>query len=202
MYYLKDDKRKIILFWNPRCACMSLKHWFHELTGTDMPPDTNEQKATYEMMRQDGHKKIIVVRDPIKRFVSICNHLIIYDYISEELKGIERVDALLDFIEKNGTNSNHHFELQCLSHDNPDAHLNEDVAGRFAHIIKIEDGNIISELNKIVGTKTEDYQINIGTHFNRLFDEMGIMRITHLTKEQEERVKKIYSQDYKHFYND
>ena len=41
MYYLEDNKRKFILFWSPRVACMSLKYWFHELTETEMPAHTH-----------------------------------------------------------------------------------------------------------------------------------------------------------------
>ncbi len=233
MYYLEDKERKFILFWSPRVACMSLKYWFHGLTETEMPPSTAGQKVTCEKMQRLDCKKIIVVRNPIDRFVSILNHTIIYRYIEGRIpdphkdanwgfvkhKGRNRIDPLLDYIEKNGVLSDHHFELQCFSHDNPKYHIDTNVSKMMTHVVKIEDNlpaigkksknnpeklfpSVIPELNRIVGTESVDWTINTGKDARTLFSARGIeyLEKADLTGEQINRIKKLYHYDFLYFY--
>lgn len=235
MYYLEDKKREFILFWSPRVACTSMKFWFRDLTGEELPLNNNEQQGTYEKLHDNDFKKIIVVRNPIGRFVSILNHTVIYGNIEDRIphpkedadwsfvkyKGKDRIDPLLDYIEENGLLSNHHFELQCFSHDNPKGHTYTNIGKLMTHVVKIEDNlpiipkknknndekvfpSVIPELNRIVGADVIDWTINTGRDARDLFAKKGIEYVTidDLTEEQIKRIKKLYYYDFKYFYSD
>ncbi len=233
MYYLEDKERKFILFWSARVACTSMRFWFCDLTDTKAQEGLGGQMATFEKMHDTDSKRIIVVRNPISRFVSILNHTIIYAYIEGRIphphddkewsfvkyKGADRIDPFLDYLERDGLRTNHHFELQCLSPDRPDWHKHNDVSKMMTHIIKVEDylpiielkcknnpekkfPSVIPELNRIVGSDVIDWTINTGRDARDLFIKKGIEYVTinDLTDTHIERIKKLYHYDFKHFY--
>jgi len=153
-------------------------------------------KKWFEQARQvEKDLKIIVVRNPINRFVSVLNHPLIFDYIDTDYS-MGRIDKLLDYLENNGMD-NGHFLPQS---NQPKAY--------FTNIVRVEGGDLIKQLNEITGIRTEDYFLNsiedkLSNPNNYEFDyrQLDIIKPEHLTKQQESRIRELYKSDFTEFYD-
>jgi hypothetical protein len=75
---------KIIFFWNPKCACSTIKEWFFRIHNINVNLSHSEQLDKYskcDVVRTYpkncyDYTKIIVVRDPFSRIVS--NYCMLY----------------------------------------------------------------------------------------------------------------------------
>lgn len=204
MYYLEDKKRKFIIFWSARVACTSLKEWFKKLGGENEKTaymTISKMKCTDKILNSKL-KKIVVVRDPVKRFVSILNHYsLIGLYIHDKTKG--RIEKLLRLLEKKGTTINHHFELQCYVHDDweygDELHKRENFIGYFDEILKLEDGPLIPRLNSLLGLSTPDVVVNTTARNNLAIEGVEIVTVDDLTVDHIKRIQNLYYYDYFNF---
>jgi hypothetical protein len=216
-YYLKNLDKKFLLFHNPRCACTTLKAWAHAAKYTELPEWRDETIicATWinELIGFENNKefkKILVVRNPINRFISFLNFSVTFEFIGDYY-GKERIDLFLDYLENikmEGLLPDIHYQPQFI--DRP---------GFFTHIIKLEDFQLIKVLNLITGSNVqEDLMINkTSMKFNypdefkyegrelgyckKEFDYSKIELITRkdLTEEQTKRIKELYKKDFYYY---
>lgn len=205
MYYC--DLGEEILYWNPRCALSTLRKWSSIVTNKTIP---QTQSDPYVKLNE-GKNNILVVRDPVDRFISILNHPLVFHYLGPA-GGRGRIELFLDLLEKNGLNFNDHLRLQCYLQDKPEAHKEEDIASYFTEIIRLEDGDLIPTLNEITENRTPNIRENTRDKklkhfiaknpdkFPYRFANMDLITKDILNKERIERIKKLYHWDYIHFY--
>jgi len=205
MYY--HDLGKQVLFWNPRCGLSTLREWCSRVTKEKIPLTPEGPYAKVG----EGKENILIVRDPIDRFVSILNHPLVFHYLGPAM-GIGRIELFLDLLEKNGLNFNDHLRLQCRLQDKPGVHETEDISSFFTHIIRLEDGNLIEKVNKLtrntisdIWENTRDKKLKHFIAYNPgkypyKFTDMDMITEDILNEERIERIKKLYHWDYIHFY--
>lgn len=209
MYFLKNDHRKFIIFWNARCACTSVKNWFYfyeknipnEYVAVIMKIDGEEVRIPSIKIHQispynsdsyanlngnEGYMKILIVRNPYDRFASVLSHPILTELGISMENPNDTADKLLELLEEKGCAIDHHFEQQLYFPDKPDADPNTEIT-KFDKIIRCEDGDVTKQLNKIFDS-TKTFEENKSTQ-----------KIT-LYFEQKERVRKLYANDFKLLY--
>lgn len=79
MYYLIDNKNKVIIGWSPKCGCTHIKMLFYFLNKIKIPvkygisrDEAIHSLDTYEKLPKDYHsyKIILIIRNPYKRIIS------------------------------------------------------------------------------------------------------------------------------------
>ena len=201
MYYLDDPKRKFTLFINYRVASRSLEAWFHSL-GHDEPLP-HRLNDSYAKLQEDT-RKIIVVRDPIDRFVSMLNHPSAFGYDPVKYVNKNKVEEFLTFLESGESKADAHFDLQSRCADSE----NIDMRGLFTDIVRIEDGSPTEQLNKLLGVEGDTARVNVTAEKVLLpinkhgFDYTlsGTVSKDDLTSEQINRIKGVFKQDFLNFY--
>ncbi len=207
MNRLEDGKERFVLFWSPRCACTSLRYWAGAIStvyDTNMMTAKNGPLICNRIL-QNETPKILVIRSPLKRFASVLNHFEMIPKFTKE-KSKKRIDIMLDILEKKGHLLDHHTKLQCYVEDDEDLYKTDNFSSNFNHILKLEDGSLISRLNAIVGTNTKNFYANSRrAHINKkkaLGIETELVDAEDFTEKQIDRIKKIYYWDFKHFYSE
>lgn len=216
-FYLKNMEEKFLLFHNPKCACTTLKGWAYSVKY----PESTEWKdetircaiwmdELVELGKDDEFKRILVVRNPIHRFVSSLNSPVIFDFIGEYY-GKERISIFLDYL----INIR---DRELL----PDIHLQPQFIDHqefFTHIIRLEDAPLIPTLNSIVGVDCLNISHNItslkfenpkyftregvdwGYNVNKDFDYTKIEKVTveDLTEKHIKIIKELYRKDFNYY---
>lgn len=208
MYFLKDDAHKFVIFWNARCACTSVKNWVYFYTknipeefvgvilkGNVQLPSTAihsmvpyNEEAYRELTENNGYKKVIVVRNPYDRFVSVLDHPILGEFGLKTDTDVETAEKLLAFLEEKGCLIDHHFGQQVFLPDNPDADFST-VISKFDHVIRCEDGDVTKQLNTIFNC-SRHFELNVSDKKDKI----------QLSYEQRQRIRKLYEKDFKFFY--
>ena len=208
MYFLKDDAHKFVIFWNARCACTSVKNWVYFYTknipeefigiilkGNVQLPSTSihsivpyNEEAYRELIGNPGYKKVIVVRNPYDRFVSVLDHPVLGTLDLKMGSDAETAEKLLSTLEQKGCLIDHHFGQQVFLSDAPEVDFST-VIGMFDHIIRCEDSDVTQQLNSIFNY-TRQFKLNVSDKKDKL----------QLTYEQKQRIRKLYEKDFNFFY--
>jgi hypothetical protein len=228
MYQLTDSRNNLILCWTPRCACTSTKAWWRTLCGNKEITDIEALhiETPVDIIDWDSflktEKRIIVVRNPIDRLVSLLNHGVVFQLVDSP--GMERIDELLAVLQKTDLTSyshehfHHHANLQCCIYDKNKMHEQVDISSFFTHIIKLENGDISKQLNSIVDcgkelylNKTENNSFSVSGK-KRISEEydapqkefsvinVPVIKRTDLTEQHIAQIKDLYYWDFKWFY--
>lgn len=117
MKYLINHNERILIGWNPKCACGSTKTWFLQYIGHDY--NDNVHKAVREMElpeydydRAKDYFKVIVIRDPFERFISGYLDKVVFNTL-EWFQKYNRLDEFVDDLVK-GKIKDAHFKLQTI----------------------------------------------------------------------------------------
>jgi hypothetical protein len=72
MYFLIDDKKKLIFGWSAKCGCSFIKRLFYEYQGVNVDHLTSIHTGTYNWLHpyQFNYSKVLFIRNPYKRIVS------------------------------------------------------------------------------------------------------------------------------------
>ena len=208
MYYYDIGDYEI--FFNPRCALSTIREWGIGIRKKGIPSIFDAAPSIfdwpYKMALTTEREKVLVIRNPTERFISILNHVVVFECVNN-LDTKARVPLFLDVLEKDGLNFNDHLRLQCRFQDNSELYKVENPSKYFDHILRLEDGNLIERLNTLTGYLSEDIYVNttqekIDYPENYFYDYTKMEFITKedITEEMLQRIKKLYYYDYKHFY--
>jgi len=166
-FYLQNPDMKYLVFHNPRCACTTVKQWHSRVihpTLTDTFVDHTKIKYSIDHLEEHPDwKRILVVRDPVDRLVSVMNHSIVSNYIQgwNELPKAERIERFIELIDNGGRVLDPHFQQQYIHRP-----------GFFTDIVRIEDGNLIERLNELTGAVVPDIHANVTAEKRDIADSL------------------------------
>jgi len=128
MYFITDEKRKIIFGYTPKCGCKHILNMFYYLTNIPKPSYLHNKSGSWNKLPENYNEYIVIIfiRDPYKRIISgfrekYRNLKYFYHYIHKWNVNVKKDLTFKNFVNElyeNGFENidKHHFTPQ-LSED-------------------------------------------------------------------------------------
>lgn len=204
MFVLASHAKQLVILWTPRCMCTKLKMYaWSQLDGKRLPsyplqsihgciplPETDHDVET-ELAKYPSYKIIAAIRDPLRRFVSACNHRHV---VSKCLKAwdddpcilVENVITYLKGL-KSSAEADPHFAPQT-THISSDSTLSA-----VDHVIRIEDRDAIPQANAFL---TKHHCPPLPEEEVHPVQTTYVVDETHITSTQRAFLVRFYERDY------
>lgn len=207
MYFIKIPKLNLIIFYNARVGCTTIKRWAAAILGLYPKPGQYihelfpYNKNDVSTLLRSPMKKVLVTRSPINRILSAAEHheILYFLGLKPETPRERRVETIVRCVEDsipNYTFTNnklqHHLDLQCRMLQDPNFHqANPDMRRFFQEIINLDNVNLLDALNALLPPGHPRVAMN---DFNKREKNENDDRA--LTALYETRVNAIYSEDW------
>ena len=211
---------KITIWWSAKCGCSTLKHLIFNIVQKKNLSDVHQNSYFSFFPECINYKNILIVRNPINRFISAYNN---FFYTFVEMYNIKKNITFKEFVKINlesrkncellqGKNIslNHHTINQFGEvFDDLDRYcVKNNINFKFDEIIKLEDFNEVEFIKKyfnivldkeIILNRTERKNQNIFV-FDKIKEEIDLIHPDYqyyLNDEIIKDIKEIYKDDYK-----
>ena len=228
MFPIYIHEYKITIWWSAKCGCTTIKELvFNKLKKLNIVNQSDLHKNTYTKFDPQylNYKNILVVRNPLKRFISSYKD-IFNDYcqmykINKNLTFSEFVELIYESIKKDNFTSNsrinvsfnHHLINQFLeSYTNLNKYCKENnINFYFDEIIKLEEFNSIDCMKKyfhiileqdIIKNKALKNNNTTFVYNNKIYKEINEINPDYqyyLNENIIKKIKEIYLNDYEEF---
>lgn len=166
MYFIKIPKLNLVIFYNARVGCTTIKRWAAAVIGLYPKPGQyihelfQYNKNDIDILTNTTIKKVLVVRCPINRILSAAEHVEIINLLGLKLETSQerRIDAILNCVEDSipnytftNTKLQHHLDLQCRMLQDPNFHnTRTNMRHFFNRIINLDEENLLDALNGLL----------------------------------------------------
>ena len=208
MNHIVDDKLKLIIGWNKKCGCGSLKHWYIQLKGIERVANAHKQfrrlkfpSTVHENKNYSNYQKVLIIRNPYDRLVS--------GFLDKYIFSKKTYESLTFniFVNEFDLPNTSHFELQTSNMRITNWDIISDVHGSDRKLLEISNGYGIKTEVRHLGKlrRKRGYKksiINTQNVWDMSIDEIKRVQPAYSTffdSQMRQKVYRIYQKDFEFF---